>query len=319
MSKIVPEYIYTSPTLEEKDSLLQGDLIEIKGDFLQKFKEFYPGINHEKDNNSYALVLTQSCDLARRVVRKQLQDPASHHILVCIVRPVTSVFKSELKFRKFVNAENGYTYLEQSAYEALQLSLSRLINNSESTNLFFLPKTATLKEELVAVLSVSFPFRCSSVYQSMIEARVATLKPEFRAKIGYMLADLYGRVATSDLFEVGWNDPDLIKYAGKILGDCKIVNGYSRPFIAESQKKLYENTSAIEADLISFQSKIKETSDKAFLKQAARVAFKDVRNMLCDWIRDPEFMDKLQKLEDGKLKQELDRHLRELSDKMFPN
>ncbi len=318
MSKSVPEYIYASPTPEEKESLLQGDLIEIKGEFLEKFKEFYPGISHTEGNHGYALVLTQSCDLARRVVRKQLQEPACHHILVCIVRPVSSVFKSELKFRRFKTAENGFTYLEQSAYEALQLSLSRLINNSESTNLFFLPKTALLKEEMVAVLSVSFPFRCSSVYQSMIDARVATLKPEFRAKIGYMLADLYGRVATSDLFEVGWNDPDLIEHAGKILGDCKIVNGYSKPFITESEKKDYENTSAIDADLIDFQSKIKKAADKAFLKQAARVAFKDVRNMLCEWIKDPAYINSLQQLDEGKLKQELDRQLRTLSDRMLP-
>lgn len=82
----VPPYVYKD---DGCDSLSQGDVLKVDGKFREKFKEYYPSINHPDNEEKYVLVLTQSCDLVKIGKRK----PKLPHINVCLVRTLEAVIK----------------------------------------------------------------------------------------------------------------------------------------------------------------------------------------------------------------------------------
>src|SRR3954470_16205387 len=95
--KPMPGYVYDDP--DDPNSLIQGDLIQVDGNFKKLFTEYYPAIKHPDHQKSYALVLSQSCDLVRRKSKSGFSSPKSPHVMVCIVRPITSSLQKELYFR----------------------------------------------------------------------------------------------------------------------------------------------------------------------------------------------------------------------------
>ncbi|MFV0821309.1 hypothetical protein, partial [Legionella micdadei] len=73
--------------------------------------------------------------------------------------------------------------------------LSNLLNNSDQKTHFFLPKQTPFEDDMVAVLPLSFSFRTDH-YDLLLENRVLGIKPEFQAKVGHIIAQLYSSCNT---------------------------------------------------------------------------------------------------------------------------
>ena len=87
-----------------------------------------------------------------------------------------------------------------SGKEEAKRLLERILNqNEQGIGLFFLYQDADLKlgEPSVAMLRVTVSIK-SEHYSDLVRARVGRLKPEFQAKLGWLLGNLYNRPATPD-------------------------------------------------------------------------------------------------------------------------
>lgn len=190
--KNIPPYVYSDRIAE--NSLLQGDILKVDGNFRQRFKEFYPAIKHPDNEIKYVMVLTQSCDLVKTAKRK----PKLNHINVCLVRSLKTLIQrvvdEEIK-PVFILDKN---LLPRNALDQLKDRISKLLNNTDQKTCFFLPKHAPFTEDMAALLPLSFSFRIDH-YDELLRNRVLGLKSEFQAKVGYIISQLYGRIGTPDL------------------------------------------------------------------------------------------------------------------------
>jgi hypothetical protein len=92
-------------------------------------------------------------------------------------------------------------YLTETKSKARQL-LQRIFNqNEQALGLFYLHPDASVKiaVDSVALLQVSIALRAQEHYTTMVKARCGRLAPEFRDKLGWLIGNLFSRVATRDL------------------------------------------------------------------------------------------------------------------------
>jgi len=180
------------------DDLCQGDILE-PGEALQPvLEEVHP---HFLDSKyTFFLILTQSCDLVRR------QDVCkSQYINLAVVRPLEDILltlldKSCEKLRLRTPSPRGF-YTAKSKYQARAL-LKRILNqNEEAMGLFYLhpDTTAKIAEYSVALLQVGIALRAKEHYRTCLAARCGRLTPMFRDRLGWLVGNLYSRVATEDL------------------------------------------------------------------------------------------------------------------------
>lgn len=211
----IPPYVYSDEP-SERSCLQQGDIIKVQGNLIDLFNEFYPTLNHTTErDDQYIMVLSQSCDLVRETSRNIKID----HINVCLVRTIDSLIKR--KIEKQLEKTEGK--LTKDFLKEMTKSLIRLMNNSETKFHFFLPKHSNFPKDMISILSLSYSFRAEH-YDLLLENRVVSLKPEFIAKIGMILATYYGRVATRDLQIYNWDEEKCREYAAKILIEPHILN-----------------------------------------------------------------------------------------------
>lgn len=302
--KSVPEYIYSEA--EDKLSLFQGDIIEVAGLFRMRFKKYYPKIIHNPFEKKYAMVLSQSCDLARRMQNNELKKPNLSHVILCLIRPIDRTIEFELTQTGINKSENGFFMMNNPRYEATVEKISKLINNSEAKNLFFLPKKRnSLEKESVALLNLTYAFR-TSCYDEILKNRVTCLRPEFRAKIGFLLADYYGRVATTDLLEESWTQEELLIYTQKILSKSGIVNIEDNRYYDKCKKQ----QTAEEIKSVIEEQKLKEKLNE--INELMRVPKKNAREYFFKLIKDSNELQRLSALNDNLLRKEITQIIKQI-------
>ncbi len=180
-------------TFNQASDLEQGDILKPSATLKSVFSNVHPHFCDDK----YAafLVATQSCDLVRRDERSK-----ASYVSLVVVRPLSQVIS---RLIDSVTRQVGQsTFLTSGKGDARRL-LERLLNqNEQALGLFFLHQEADsgVGEHSVALLRVSVSLR-SEHYETIRGARVGRLTPEFQAKLGWLLGNLYGRPATPD-----WQD-----------------------------------------------------------------------------------------------------------------
>jgi len=235
----VPPYVYRNPANEH--SLLQGDVLKVEGQFRQNFIEFYPAISHSDVEDKYVMVLTQSCDLVKTGKRK----PKLSHVNVCLVRSLKAVIARLINDEIKPTVIADKKLLEKDAIDQLKDRLSKLLNNSDQKTHFFLPKKPSFVEDMVAILPLSFSFRIDH-YDLMLQSRVLGLKPEFQAKVGHIISQLYGRIGTSDLFDEGWNDRRTRRHINDLLQDLNLVEVPDKSFLDYIEANLNDSMLGVE-------------------------------------------------------------------------
>lgn len=265
----IPAYVYQRKT--SKASLLQGDILKVDGQFRAYFEEFYPKIIYkENDKEKYVMVLTQSCDL----VKTEKRNPKLSHINVCLVKSLRYVVQKLAidEIKPAVIA--GKTIVQRDVLDQLKDKLSKLLNNSGQKTYFFLPKRSSFAEDMVAVLPLSFSFRIAH-YDLLLQNKILELKPEFRAKVGNIVGQLYGRVGTTDLLDCGWGDKKTRDYIKGLLHDLNLVQVPDKSFIEYIQSNL-NDTSTVEM-LIQECQAVKV--DKSFAPLKNEIV-KNIRNSI---------------------------------------
>lgn len=177
-----------------KDDLEQGDLLWPTQELRNVLREVHPRFCLDK-YLAFA-VTTQSCDLVRRPL------PAASYLNIAVVRPLASILCKLLGAVAKPVAPGSGLFKAGSKVEAKRF-LGRLFNqNEQKLGLFYLHPDADLGlgEHAVALLRVSVALKATH-YQTIQHARFGRLRPEFQAKLGWLVGNLYGRPATPDWSE----------------------------------------------------------------------------------------------------------------------
>jgi hypothetical protein len=294
----VPPYIYSKELAQPQDSLLQGDILKVGGQFNAYFQEFYPKVEYrEKPSERYVMVLTQSCDLVKTAKRK----PKLHHINVCLVKSLKYIVQKlaidELKPVLIADKR----LMQKDALDQLKDKLSKLLNNSDQKSHFFLPKQSPFIEDMVAMLPLSFSFRTDH-YDLLLQNRVLSLLPEFQAKVGHIVSQLYGRVGTSDLLESGWDDKKVRSYINGLLHDLNLMQVPDKSFIEYIKSNLDETVCHNIETLIQECQALKV--DKAFRPFKNQME-KNIRNHLIKLFEDRDKIDSLLAMDKPGLSKEI--------------
>jgi len=192
---------FTYIEFKKTEDLAQGDILQPTEELNSIFKTVHP---HFLDNKYSAfLVLTQTCDLVRRKYNKH--KCKTRYVNIAVIRPLEDVLlyllnkvceKAEIKGQTVPGV-----YLEESKQRAKML-LQRIFNqNEQAFGLFYLHPDAAVKIAVpsVALIQVSIALRASEHYEKILNARCGRLTSEFRDKLGWLIGNLYGRIATTDL------------------------------------------------------------------------------------------------------------------------
>ncbi len=184
---------WTYAPFEPSAELEQGDILRPTDRLRAIFADVHPHFRHDKYLGF--IVATQSCDLVRRP-----STPKASYINLAAIRPLSQVIHKVLSH--VANPVGNGMFRVSDRAEARRL-LQRVLNqNEQSMGLFFLQLDAEagIAEPAVAFLRVTVSLRADH-YDALQEARVGALMPEFRAKLGWLIGNLYVRPATRD-----WSD-----------------------------------------------------------------------------------------------------------------
>lgn len=176
----------------DRDNLCQGDLLKKTDAIMNILKDVHPYFCG--DQYKYFMVLTQSCDL---VVRNgKCKSP---YITLAAVRTFDDFFENKLISEKLAVKQNGYLIMNKKHQNSAYMLLERIYNNTEP-DYFFLYKQETrgLTESMVASLKVSIALKSELHYKQCLEAKMLELSDEFKAKLGWLVGNIYSRVGTTD-------------------------------------------------------------------------------------------------------------------------
>ena len=197
---------FTYESFDKESDLYQGDILEPTEELRSIFREVHKHFLDEKYRAF--LVLTQTCDL----VRRNGEGCRSRYVNLAVVRPLEDVLLTFLdkicEKAQIKEIPISGIYLTETKNKAKQL-LERIFNqNEQALGLFYLhPDTAVkIAEDSLALLQVSIALRSQEHYDAMVRARCGRLKAEFRDKLGWLIGNLFSRVATQDLPREKIND-----------------------------------------------------------------------------------------------------------------
>lgn len=174
-------------------SLCQGDVLEITPELSVVLKEVHPYFLNEQ--YKYFMVLSQSCDLVRRN-GKNCKTP---YITLAAVRSYSEFLEKILLKGKFAEKNKELLLMDDKHKERAYQLIERIYNNTEP-EYFFLFKEEALEfqESMVAYLKVSIALKSDEHYDKCLSAKKIELTDEFKAKLGWLVGNMYSRVGTAD-------------------------------------------------------------------------------------------------------------------------
>lgn len=181
-------WTYAKP---ETSVLCQGDVLLPRTELRENvLRPVHPYFAHQK--YLAFMVTTQSCDLVLRDGK-----PSASHISIAPVRSLKAVW---LKIAKTLRCHMGGRFFDEKGKDQARQLLDRIVDQNEtSLGLFYLHPDGEvgIGDPSVAYLRLGVALRASH-YKVLLAARTASLTPEFRAKFGWLLGNLYSRAAARD-------------------------------------------------------------------------------------------------------------------------
>lgn len=196
----IPIHFTYAPIDEDKTDLHQGDILQPTDVLRSLFADVHPHFDDTKYTAFF--VLTQTCDL----VRRNREPCKSRYINLAVIRPLRDVLFTLLDQACGKVVVSGKPldgiYYSDSRYKG-ELLLQRIVNqNAQAEGLFYLHQDAAVQiitEPCVALLQVSVAVRAWEHYDTLVAARTGRLKPEFQSKLGWLIGNLFSRIATKDM------------------------------------------------------------------------------------------------------------------------
>lgn len=184
---------WTYDPFKAEDDLEQGDILKPSA----KLRELFEDVHHHFLNDKYVgfLVATQSCDLVLR--HGSAKAP---YISLAVIRPLSNAFH-KLAAQVSTPVKPG-VFLKSEKRRVKDLLVRIFNQNEQALGVFFLHADADsgIAEPSVVLLRVTVALK-SEHYEMLKQARVGRLNVEFRAKLGWLLGNLYSRPATRDWSE----------------------------------------------------------------------------------------------------------------------
>lgn len=184
---------WTYATAETNSDLEQGDILEPTKELRALLQSYHPYFTREQYLGF--IVTTQSCDLVRRGDR-----PKAPHISIASFRSLRLALPQLLPMVVKPIAPGAFL---KSHKETVRQFLERLLDqNEQGLGLFYLHPEPDIRlaEPSVVSLRVTVALKAEH-YQLLCNARTGRLAPEFRAKLGWLVGNLYSRAASPD-----WSD-----------------------------------------------------------------------------------------------------------------
>jgi hypothetical protein len=182
---------WTYESFDAQGDLGQGDVLEPSDELRSVLSQVHP---HFLDDKYVGFVLvTQSCDL----VRRHGGNCGIRYLNIVVVRELEGVLHDLLG--QVCKAVSKGVYTRESKGEARRL-LERLFNqNEQALGLFYLHPDADvgIGAPAVALLRVGVALKAQH-YEVCLRARRGRLTTEFRAKLGWLVGNLYSRIGTQD-------------------------------------------------------------------------------------------------------------------------
>lgn len=194
-------FTYIEPNLKE---LKQGDILKKTPELLALIKEVHP--HYARDDYLYFQVLTQTCDLVCRD-----GECKSRYITLAAVRKMDLVIQRAIE--KFSDKTVFLDKLVCSTRHKRSLTdlFNKLLNNND-TNHFYLKSAPEygLVMDCCTQLHLSISVRSYQHFDVCLGAKILELSENFRAKLGWLVGNLYSRIGTEDY--VPGAIPDLKTY-----------------------------------------------------------------------------------------------------------
>ncbi len=186
----ISHFTYKEPASTQ---LQQGDILRKTEDIKNLLKIVHP--HYLKEDYLYFLVLTQSCDLERRS-SKACKAP---YITLAAVRPIELLLEREIKQYQIQHDLAKGKIIDRSYYAKLQSFTEKLLNNN-ATEYFYLHEDAGMgfSESCVAFLRLSIAIKSKDHYETCLNAKILELDDTFKAKLGWLVGNIYSRVGTHD-------------------------------------------------------------------------------------------------------------------------
>ena len=203
---------WTYAKYEDGSDLEQGDILAPTDELRVVLKKVHPHFCADK-YLGFA-VATQSCDL----VRRRGGAIKARYIGIAVIRSLKQVLPWVLA--EVVRPVAPGVFPASAKQEAKRF-LERLFNqNEQALGHFYLHSDAevSLGEPSVALLRVKVALRAQH-YDILLKARRGRLDPEFRAKFGWLLGNLYSRAASPDWSDVEGGKKQLEQMIEKYLGE----------------------------------------------------------------------------------------------------
>lgn len=164
-------------------------------------------------------------------------------------------------------------------------------------------------EDMVAILPLSFSFRTDH-YDLMLRGRVLGLKPEFQAKVGHIISQLYGRIGTPDLSDVEWDDRTTRNYINNLLQDSSLVQVPDKSFLDYIKANLNDAMSNIEELIQECEASKVEKSFKPMKNEL----IKNIRNRFIKLFEDGNKISEMSQLKTADLSKEISGILQSVTD-----
>lgn len=206
---------WTYTACDDGCDLEQGDILLPTRDLKKVLDEVHPHFNNDK-YLAFA-VTTQACDLVRRGSR----PPKARYISICVVRPLRPIIP---KLFAEVVRPLAPGLFRKSARAQVRDFLNRVFDqNEQALGLFYFHTDSDVEigEPSVGMLRVTVAMRVDH-YDTLVQSRSGRLSPEYRAKFGWLLGNLYSRAAAPD-----WADHPNGKKTIKALVDTHVKENVS--------------------------------------------------------------------------------------------
>ncbi len=177
----------------DSSSLCQGDLLTVTDELKSVLKEVHPYFLNEQ--YKYFMVLTQSCDLVRRDGNK-CKTP---YITLAAVRDFDDFIETKFATDKYAEKVEGFLLMDSKQKDRAYQFLERIYNNTEPDYFFlYQDDKVSLQKSMIVTLKVSIAIKSLLHYDKCLAAKILELTDEFKAKLGWLVGNIYSRVGTTD-------------------------------------------------------------------------------------------------------------------------
>jgi len=228
--------------------LRQGDILTKSQALSEVLKEIHPHY-HRKDDYTHFLILTQTCDLVRRNGR----PCKAKYVSVAAIRPVQLALEREVSQHQD-KLDQVAGVCRESVRSPLRQFVARILNNNDPEYFYLEPEpTFGLYEPSCAFLRLSVALRAHEHYDKLIAARIMSLTEIFRAKLGWLVGNMYSRVGTEDWAPDHITDTEFNEKADQLLAS---VVQWVQDEQLKAAKKGFDTT---RLDREAFRKKVQET------------------------------------------------------------